>query len=76
MERTWTRVMIVLGADAHKRSHTIAAVEAATGQVLGDKTTAATARGFGAAAALAAWIAIGSGRWRIAGTCPAAWSGS
>jgi len=39
--------MIVLGADAHKRSHTIAAVEAATGQVLGDKTTAATARGFG-----------------------------
>ena len=39
--------MIVLGADAHKRSHTIAAVEAVTGQVLGDKTTAATARGFG-----------------------------
>ena len=25
--------MIVLGADAHKRSHTIAVVEAATGQV-------------------------------------------
>ncbi len=39
--------MIVLGADAHKRSHTIAAVEAATGQMLGDKTAAATARGFG-----------------------------
>ena len=39
--------MIVLGADAHKRSHTIAAVVAATGQVLGDKTSAATARGFG-----------------------------
>jgi hypothetical protein len=36
MERTWTAIMIVLGADAHKRSHTIAAVEAATGQVLGD----------------------------------------
>ena len=40
-------VMIVLGADAHKRSHTVAAVQAATGQVLGDKTAAATARGFG-----------------------------
>ena len=39
--------MIVLGADAHKRSHTVAAVQAATGQVLGDKTAAATARGFG-----------------------------
>ena len=39
--------MIVLGADAHKRSHTIAAVQTATGQVLGDKTAAATARGFG-----------------------------
>ena len=34
----WTRVMIVLGADTHKRSHTLAAVNVATGQVLGDKT--------------------------------------
>ena len=48
----WTRVMIVLGADAHKRSHTIAAVDAATGQVLGDKTVAVGARGF---AALLVW---------------------
>jgi hypothetical protein len=47
METTWTRIMIVLGADAHKRSHTIAAVQTATGQVLGDETAAATARGFG-----------------------------
>jgi transposase len=39
--------MIVLGADAHKRSHTIAAVQAVTGQVLGDKTATATAGGFG-----------------------------
>jgi hypothetical protein len=30
--------MIVLGADTHKSSHTIAAINAATGQVLGDKT--------------------------------------
>ena len=37
-ERMWTRVMIVLGADTHQRSHTIAAINAATGQLLGDKT--------------------------------------
>jgi hypothetical protein len=30
--------MIVLGADMHKSSHTIAAVAAATGEMLGDKT--------------------------------------
>ena len=39
--------MIVLGADTHKRSHTIAAVSAATGQVLGEKTVAVGAGGFG-----------------------------
>jgi transposase len=44
--------MIVLGADTHKRSHTIAAVEMATGQVLGDKTVAVGASGF---AALLIW---------------------
>jgi transposase len=44
--------MIVLGADTHKRSHTIAAVELATGQVLGDKTVGVGARGF---AALLVW---------------------
>ena len=32
--------MIVLGADGHKRSHTLAAVQAATGEVLADKTVA------------------------------------
>ena len=40
--------MIVLGADAHKRSHSIAAVDAATGQVLGEKTAEVGACGFGA----------------------------
>src|SRR3954471_11919730 len=40
--------MIVLGADSHKSSHTIAAVDAATGQLLGEKTIAVGARGFGA----------------------------
>jgi transposase len=40
--------MIVLGADMHKSAHTIAAVDAATGQLLGEKTVAVGARGFGA----------------------------
>jgi transposase len=44
--------MIVLGADTHKRSHTLAAVDAATGQVLGDKTAPVGARG---GAALVGW---------------------
>ena len=38
--------MIVLGADMHKSSHTIAAVAAATGEMLGEKTVAVGARGF------------------------------
>jgi transposase len=38
--------MIVLGADMHKSSHTVAAVAAATGEVLDDKTAAVGARGF------------------------------
>ena len=46
--------MIVLGADTHKRSHTIAAVAAATGELLGEKTVPVGARGFGGAAALGA----------------------
>jgi hypothetical protein len=37
-------VMIVLGADTHKRSHTVAAID----QLLGDKTVAVGARGFAA----------------------------
>ena len=44
--------MIVLGADTHKSSHTIAAVDTSTGQVLADRTVAVGARGF---AALVLW---------------------
>src|SRR3954465_551037 len=44
--------MIVLGADTHKSSHTIAAVDTSTGRVLADKTVAVGARGF---AALVLW---------------------
>src|SRR3954447_19469352 len=44
--------MIVLGADIHKRSHTIAAVSLATGELIGEKTVAVGVRGF---AALLIW---------------------
>ena len=44
--------MIVLGADTHKRSHTIAAVAAGTGELLGEQTITVGARG---SAALLAW---------------------
>jgi transposase len=40
-------MMIVLGADTHKSSHTIAAVAAATGEIRGEKTVSVGARGFG-----------------------------
>ena len=39
--------MIVLGADTHKRSHTIAAVAAATGELLGERTVPVGRQGFG-----------------------------
>ena len=39
--------MIVLGADAHKRSHTIVAVSATTGELLGEQTVQVAAKGFG-----------------------------
>jgi transposase len=40
--------MIVLGADAHKRSLTIAAISAAPGERFGERTVAVGDRGFGA----------------------------
>jgi hypothetical protein len=40
--------MIVLGADAHKRSHMIAAVGATSGELLGEQTVPVGRRGFGA----------------------------
>jgi transposase len=40
--------MIVLGADAHKRSHTIAAVVATTGELRDEKTVSVGVRGFDA----------------------------
>src|SRR5215213_7814796 len=43
-----TESMIVLGADTHKRSHTVAAVAAGTGELLGEQTIPVGRRGFGA----------------------------
>jgi transposase len=38
--------MIVIGADTHKRSHTVGAVDAATGRALADRTVKAKRRSF------------------------------
>src|SRR3954463_6378256 len=38
--------MIVIGADTHKRSHTVAAVDAVTGRACADRTTRAKRRSF------------------------------
>jgi len=69
--------MMVLGADTHKRSHTIAAIGAATGELFGERMVpvadAASASCCGGRAAL---TASGCGRLRIAGTCLDRWSGS
>ena len=46
--------MIVLGADMHKSSHTLAAVAATTGEMLDEKTVGVGARGFDAGAAVGA----------------------
>ena len=53
--------MIVLGADTHKRSHTIAAVLAATGELVGEQSVQVGAKGF---AALVVW-ARGLGGERV-----------
>jgi transposase len=56
--------MIVLGADTHKRSRAIAAVSAATGELLGELTVAVGTTGL---AALVVWAReLGSERvWAI-----------
>jgi transposase len=68
--------MIVLGADTHKSSHSLAAVNGATGEVLADKTIQVGAGGF---AALLIWARGLDGErvWgsRIADMSPARWSG-
>jgi hypothetical protein len=68
--------MIVLGADTHKRWHTVAAVAAGTGELLGEQTVAVG----GAVSTRCCHGRAGStrttcGRLRIAGMCRARWSG-
>jgi transposase len=46
MKRRTTSMMIVLGADTHKRSQTIAAIAAGTGELRGEKTVGVGAGGF------------------------------
>ena len=54
--------MIVLGADMHKSSHTVAGVAARTGEVLGDKTVSlASAALPGCCSGRAVSAAIGCG---------------
>ena len=53
--------MVVIGADTHKRSHTVAAVEAASGRLLAEQTVAARRRSF---EALLTW-ARGHGGERV-----------
>ena len=68
--------MIVLGADTHKRSHTIAAVSARTGELMGERTVEVGVKGFDA---LVVWARDsgqnGCGRWRTAGMSRAPLSG-
>src|SRR3954470_10727784 len=56
--------MIVLGADTHKRSHTVAAVSALTGELQSERTVQVGANGF---AALVVWAReLGSERvWAL-----------
>jgi hypothetical protein len=60
--------MIVLGADTHKRSHTIAAVSPMTGELLGEQTVPSGAKG---SAALLSWArSLGAERvWAPPRTC-------
>ena len=68
------RVMIVFGADTHKSSHTIAAVGASTGELLGDTTIQVGDGGFERALA---WARdVGAERVWAAAMSRAAWSGS
>jgi transposase len=69
--------MIVLGADTHMRLHTVAAVVAATGELLGEQTVQVGRRGFGALLRWARGL-DGDRVWALedAGTSPDRSSGS
>ena len=67
--------MIVIGAATHKRSHTVAAVAAPTGELIGGQTVPVGRRGFGALCSGHATRPTGCGRFRTTGTSPGHWSG-
>src|SRR4051812_11843218 len=59
--------MIVLGADTHKRSHTIAAVAAASGALLGERPSRSAIEGSLLRwVGRAGWAPSGCGRWKTA----------
>ena len=70
--------MIVIGADTHKRSHTVAAVEAVTGRALGERTVSARQRprSMSCSPGRAVTAPSACGRSRTAGTSRARSSGS
>ena len=53
--------MIVLGADMHKQTHTVAGIAAATGELLGEKTVAGRRCGVPRVVGLGAVARRGSG---------------
>jgi hypothetical protein len=68
--------MIVLGADTHKRSHTIAAVAAGTGELLGQLTVVVgRVASRDCCSGRARSMATVCGRLRTAGTSRGRWSG-
>jgi hypothetical protein len=69
--------MIMLGADMHKGSHTIAGIAATTGEMLGDKTVGVGVGGFDQALQWARGLGRDRcGRWRTAATFQARLNGS
>jgi transposase len=68
--------MIVLGADTHKRSHSIAAIAAGAGELRGEQTVQVGVRGFDA---LLRWARELDGErvWALEDcrTSPGVWSG-
>jgi len=55
----------VIGADTHKQTHTVVAVDAATGQVLGEKTAQARKQGFGELVRFARGLEVDERVWAI-----------
>ncbi len=60
--------MIVIGVDAHKRTHTLVAVDAVTGAGRGQRTVPASDAGaLDALRSPPGLVRIGCGQWRTAG---------